>query len=171
MTGYGVTAPDGALDPNEPILRRYGVADTYPSGPSAPSLDPGFPFDCSLAMFLCTFGETGGAPGDSGGAMWLDYGGGAVVAGINSFIFDESDLLDPPGIPDWSDGYWTVATSTAYYEDWITGYVPTAAFGGSVVPVPAAFWLFGSGLLGLFAVARGKGIRSTKALSPDNRVE
>jgi hypothetical protein len=30
-------------------------------------------------------------------------------------------------------------------------------FGGSPVPIPTAFWLFGSGLLGLFAMARGKG--------------
>lgn len=160
VTGYGLTAPDGALDPNEPILRRIGVADTDPFGPPAPSFDPGFPYDCSLPMFLCTYDTTGGAPGDSGGAMWLDYGGGEVVAGINSFIFDENDLLNPSQIPDWSDGYWTVGMSTAYYQDWITSYVPTAAFGGSVVPVPPAFWLFGSGLIGLLAAARGKRLLS-----------
>lgn len=157
VTGYGLTAVDGTLDPNDPILRRFGVAATDPFGPPAPSFDPGFPYDCSLAMLLCTFDTIGGAPGDSGGAMWLDYGGGEVVAGINSFIFDENDLLNPPETPDWSDGYWTVGMSTAYYEDWITSYVPTATFGGSPVPIPAAFWLFGSGLLGLFAIARGKG--------------
>jgi len=156
LTGYGLTAVDGTLDPNEPILRRYGVAATDPLGPPAPSFDPGFPYDCSLAMLLCTFDTTGGAPGDSGGAMWLDYGGGEVVAGINSYIFDENDLLNPPGTPNWSDGYWTVGMSTAYYADWITSYVPTAMFGGSPVPIPAAFWLFGSGLLGLFAAARVK---------------
>jgi hypothetical protein len=157
VTGYGLTAVDGTLDPNDPILRRFGVAATDPFGPPAPSFDPGFPYDCSLAMLLCTFDTTGGAPGDSGGAMWLDYGGGEVVAGINSFIFDENDLLNPPETPDWSDGYWTVGMSAAYYEDWITSYVPTAMFGGSPVPIPAAFWLFGSGLLGLFAIARRKG--------------
>jgi hypothetical protein len=88
--------------------------------------------------------------------MWLDYGGGEVVAGINSFIFDENDLLNPPGAPDWSNGYWTVGTSTAYYEDWITSYVPTAMYGGSHMPIPSAVWLFGSGLLGLIGVARRK---------------
>ena len=150
LTGYGLTAVDGALDPNEPILRRFGAAATDPFGPPAPGFDPGFPYDCSLSMFLCTFSTTGGAPGDSGGAMWLDYGDGEVVAGINSFIFDENDLLNPAGTPEWSDGYWTVGMSTAYYEDWITSYVPTASFSLSPVPVPAAFWLFGSalGLLG-----------------------
>jgi hypothetical protein len=80
----------------------------------------------------------GGAPGDSGGAMWLDYGEGEIVAGINSFIFDENVLLNPPETPDWTDGYWTVGTSTAYYQDWITSHVPTARFGGSPVPIPPA---------------------------------
>jgi len=80
------------------------------------------------------------------------------VAGINSFIFDENDLLNPPGEPDWTDGYWTVGTSTAYYEEWITGYVPTAMFGGSPVPIPASVWLFGSGLIGLIGIARRKKI-------------
>jgi hypothetical protein len=156
LTGYGVTSVDGTLDPEEPILRRYGVAATDPFGPPTPPIDPGFPYDCTLAMWLCTYSTTGGAPGDSGGAMWLDYGDGEMVAGITSFIFDENDLLNPPGAPDWSDGYWTVGTSTAYYEDWITSYVPTAMFGISPVPIPASVWLFGSGLLGLIGIARRK---------------
>ena len=156
LTGYGVTSVDGTLDPNAPLARRYGVAATDPFGPPVPSVDPGFPYDCSHAMWLCTYGTTGGAPGDSGGAMWLDYGGGEVVAGINSFIFDENDLLNPPETPDWSNGYWTVGTSTAYYEDWITSYVPTAMFSSSPVPIPSAVWLFGFGLLGLIGIARRK---------------
>jgi hypothetical protein len=154
LTGYGLTSIDGTVDLNEPILRRYGEAATDPYGPTPPEVDPGFPYDCSLAMFLCTFDTTGGAPGDSGGAMWLDYGGGKVVAGINSFIFDENDLLEPPLTPDWTNGYWTVATSTAYYQDWITSYVPDALFGSSPVPIPSAVWLLVSGLLGLTAIAR-----------------
>ncbi|MGB5397820.1 MAG: S1 family peptidase, partial [Gammaproteobacteria bacterium] len=131
ITGYGLTSIDGDVDPNAPLVRRYGEAATDPFGPAYPGFDPGFPFDCSLTMYLCTWSTTGGAPGDSGGAMCLDYGGGDSVAGINSFIFDESDLQDPPGAPNWDDGYWTVATSTAYYEDWITGYVHNAMFGSA----------------------------------------
>jgi len=153
LTGYGLTSIDGTVDTNEPILRRYADAATDPFGPS-PSVDPGFPYDCSLAMFLCTFDTSGGAPGDSGGAMWLDYGGGKVVAGINSFIFDENDLLSPPQDPDWTNGYWTVGTSTAYYEEWITDNVTDAMFGNSPVPIPSALWLLVSGLLGLTAIAR-----------------
>ncbi len=147
---------DGTVDPNEPLLRRVGIAATDPIGPPAPQVDPGFPYDCSLSMFLCTYSTTGGAPGDSGGAMWLNYGEGEIVAGISSFIFDENDLLNPPETPNWTDGYWTVGTSTAYYQDWITSYVPTAMFGSSPAPIPSAVWLFGSGLLGLVGFARRK---------------
>ena len=39
-----------------------------------------------------------------------------------------------------------------YLDTGETGF----AYGGTVVPVPAAVWLFGSGLLGLFGVARRK---------------
>jgi hypothetical protein len=63
LTGYGLTQVDGPLDPNEPILRRVGTAATDPVGPTpAPPFDPGFPFDCSLPMLLCTYGTSGGAP-------------------------------------------------------------------------------------------------------------
>jgi len=157
LTGYGLTQVDGTLDLNDPVLRRIGVAATDPIGPTPPSpVDPGFPFDCSQPMLLCAYGTSGGAPGDSGGAMWLDYGGDPVVAAIMSFVFDENDLLDPPETPNWDDGYWTVGTSVAYYRDWIRSYVPDAVFGGAPVPVPAAFWLFGSALLALGAMRRGR---------------
>ncbi|MCG3201245.1 MAG: hypothetical protein NFCOHLIN_01111 [Gammaproteobacteria bacterium] len=153
LTGFGLTAVDGTVGPREPILRRIGVADTDPVGPAPPPpFNPGFPIDCSQPMLLCTYGTSGGAPGDSGGAMWLDYGGDPVVAAIMSYVFDESDLTRPPGTPNWDDGYWTVGTSVAYYQDWIRSYVPDALFGGAPVPVPAAFWLFGSALLALGAI-------------------
>ncbi len=47
ITGYGITNVDGTLDPFAPILRRYGAAATDPFGPPTPSVDPGFPYDCS----------------------------------------------------------------------------------------------------------------------------
>ena len=156
LTGYGLTQVDGSADPNEPLLRRVGVADTDPVGPAAPPFNPGFPFDCSLPQLLCTHGTTGGAPGDSGGAMWLNYGGGEVVAAIMSFVFDENDLLNPAQTPNWGDGYWTVGTSVAYYQDWISNYVPDAAFGGSPVPLPAAVWLSAGGVWILMMFVRQK---------------
>ncbi len=140
LTGYGLTDVEGSLDPNEPLLRRYGQADTIGSG-----MDVGTQ-DCSHASLLCTYDTTGGAPGDSGGAMWVDYGGEQFVAAIMSYIFDDNG--------DWDDGYWTAGTSTAYYEDWIKFYVPTAMFGPSPIPLSPAAWLFVSALTALAFAAR-----------------
>ena len=156
VTGYGVTDINGGIDPNADIVRRYGVAATDPIGPATPPIDPGFPYNCSLAMFLCTYGTTGGAPGDSGGAMLLDYGAGEVVAGINSFIFDENDLRNPPETPNWNDGYWTVATSTAYYQRWITDTVGEdgVMFGAAPVPEPQTWAMLAAGLLFLALMRR-----------------
>jgi hypothetical protein len=72
-----------------------------------------------------------------------------------------------------SDGYWSAAeyapnTGTAWFFDMYNGYQSGGdkgiSFYGwavqsgdvSAVPVPAAVWLFGSGLLGLIGVARRK---------------
>ena len=160
ITGYGTTDIDAGIDPNAPLVRRYGIAETDPFGPADPGFDPGFPYDCSLDMFICTWSSTGGGPGDSGGALFLDYGNGDIVAGINSFIFDENDLFDPAVTPNWDDGYWTVATSTAYYQDWILENVPDANFAGiTAVPVPAALWLFSSG----FIVLAGLGYKRAES--------
>ena len=167
ITGYGVTAVGEAPDPTDPILRRHGDAPTYAGDPFATPgisfMDPGFPSDCSQAMLLCTYStgappgtNAAGAPGDSGGAVWLDYGGGEIVAGINSFIFDENDI-DPSILLDWTDGSWTVGTSTAYYEDRIRGVVEgaggTVRFGAVPVPIPPAVYLFVAGLLGVMGIS------------------
>ncbi len=168
ISGYGVTDVDAAPDPTAPFLRRFGDAPTYSGDPFAtlgvPFTDPGFPSGCMSAMLLCTYStgappgtSAGGAPGDSGGAVWLDYGGGEIVAAINSFIFDENDI--DPSIPlDWTDGYWTVGTSTAYYEDWIRDVVEGAGgsvrFGAAPVPIPPAIYLFVAGLIGVAGISR-----------------
>jgi hypothetical protein len=157
LAGYGLTAVDGTFDPTDPIVRRDVTVATDAADPfltlGLPAFDPGFPYDCSNAALLCTYGTAGGAPGDSGGAMLLDYGGGPVVAGIMSLLFDESDL-DPTQALDWTNGYWTVGMSTAYYKDWIMSQVPTAMFGSTPVPIPSVVWLFASGVLGMIAFAR-----------------
>ena len=59
-------------------------------------------------------------------------------------------LCDPEACVDWYDGepYFLETDSDPNYGSWL---VRT-----SVVPVPAAVWLFGSGLLGLIGLARRK---------------
>ena len=115
-----------------------------------------FPTECGDGAIHCVYGA-GGAPGDSGGGVFVDSVDGEVVTAINSFIFDENDL-DPTRPLDWSDGYWTVGTSVAAYEAWIkapqAGVFTGANFSAAAfVPLPASIWLLGSSLLGLILVA------------------
>jgi len=81
----------------------------------------------------------------------------------------DADLALFPTLTDWY--YWTGtrvgATTSAWYFDFgaghrafdggaISGFYAWAVHDGNVVPVPAAVWLFGSGLLGLIGFARIK---------------
>lgn len=50
---------------------------------------------------------------------------------------------------------WGVFTGTSYFEVWESQNTITL-LGPATVPVPAAVWLFGSGLIGLIGVARWK---------------
>jgi hypothetical protein len=59
------------------------------------------------------------------------------------------------------DSQWTNLNFVDFYatRQEVNGYVPLVNFDNivvSAVPVPAAFWLFGSGLIGLIGVARRK---------------
>ena len=72
----------------------------------------------------------------------LTYTGGTLIGG-----FTGGSML----------GQITGATSADFSTDFTaTGPQAFSAKAGPVVPVPAAVWLFGSGLLGLVAVARRK---------------
>jgi hypothetical protein len=95
-------------------------------------------------------------PGGWGGGSWGGTQGGALraqnyhqglVGGeLMSFIFaDESNIFDgTPFVTTFTDGQWVVDGTLGKVS-----YVSTAP-----VPVPAAVWLLGSGLLGLIGVAR-----------------
>ena len=60
--------------------------------------------------------------------------------------FDGGTTLAPAGL--------FAAASVLPEED--PGVITTGTIGASVVPVPAAIWLFGSGLLGLVGISRRK---------------
>jgi hypothetical protein len=161
VTGYG--QEEIGVEQTE-FNRRSGSVPTDTADPFAtvgvtpfPTI---FPTDCGGGAIHCVYGTVGGAPGDSGGGMFANTAGGPVVTAINSFIFDENDL-DPNILLDWTDGYWTVGTSVAAYEDWIknpeTGVFTGANFSSAAfVPLPPAIWLLGSSIFGLIAVARKK---------------
>lgn len=94
----------------------------------------------------------GGWAGTYGGAMFVqNYHEGLVGGELMSFLFaaDENNTLDGPvGATAFTAGQWVV--------DGALGKVSYVGTGGPgpVVPVPAAVWLLGSGLLGLVGVAR-----------------
>jgi hypothetical protein len=82
-----------------------------------------------------------------GGALRVqNYHLGLVGGELMSFIFaDENDLIDgAPFVTAFAAGQWVVDGALGKVS-----YVSTAP-----VPVPAAVWLLGSGLLGLIGVAR-----------------
>lgn len=59
------------------------------------------------------------------------------------------------------DSFYTIDSTTAEatlagYLHTTAGHISLATMGFSPVPLPAAAWLFGSGLLGLIGVARRK---------------
>lgn len=173
ISGWGQESVLG--DPPDAFSRHHVSSNTYigdpfatagfPPPPLSPPADPfDFPTDCGGGSILCTYDATGGAPGDSGGAMFLDVTedgiDNPVVAAINSFVFDELDL---DGIEateaDFMGNYWTVGTSIAPYESWIRSIVEasgeTVNFGSaSPVPLPPALYLFGAGLLGVAGMSR-----------------
>ena len=154
VTGFGQELVDGS-PPAEFFRRSVSMATTTADPFDVVGVAPFptvFPTGCGGGIILCTYGTTGGAPGDSGGGTFLDYGGGEIVGAINSFVFDENDL--DSNIPlDWTNGYWTVGTSVAAYEDWIkqpeSGVFTNAVFAAAPVPVPPAVMLLASALLAL----------------------
>jgi hypothetical protein len=93
-------------------------------------------------------GYAGGSWGNNlGGALRVqNYHLGLVGGELMSFIFaDENDLIDgAPFVTAFAAGQWVVDGALGKVS-----YVSTAP-----VPVPAAVWLLGSGLLGLIGVAR-----------------
>lgn len=70
------------------------------------------------------------APGDSGGAMFINFGSGYVLSGVNSLIAANDGTLDA----DYGD--YSAATSVSAHYDWI---ISTSGTSSSTVPEPSSF--------------------------------
>lgn len=108
------------------------------------------------------------------GELFYNELGGVAVTSIatthngNYNLF--SNIQSQPGAYYWSATEYATNTNYAWGFNFGTGYqsgygktdtgyawaVHAGDVGASVVPLPAAAWLFGSGLLGLLGVARRK---------------
>jgi hypothetical protein len=121
------------------------------------------PVDCSIST------ETECRDNELGYMYYYNLGGTESQAPVNS---GDPNLALFPTLSASNDFYWTgteIDSSSAWYFIFISGeqsftikdyvfYLSWAVHEGNIsaVPVPAAVWLFGSGLLGLIQVTRKK---------------
>ena len=88
--------------------------------------------------------------GTGGGSIDLDlfFGTGTVYGDVGNIAITQVIVASYLGLPDYSNGG-AFSYPTPYGLDAIEAITPA-----SVIPVPAAAWLFASGLIGLIAVGR-----------------
>jgi len=99
------------------------------------------------------------APAGSNGpvVLNLDTDSGAVLSSLGSSagIFAGGKILGADDVDDILNGLWYINIHTEVNPGGeIRGQVLPGTF--NPVPIPAAIWLFGSGLLGLIGIARKK---------------
>ena len=128
-----IILPDGTINPNGTIL----LSDFDSPAGTNNSLGPWGSSPTPLDL------EGMGAPGDSGGPVFILEGGVWYIAGVHSFIGDPG----PPagnGQADASYGDILGSTRVSSYAGWIN----------SVVPEPASMTALAIGLIGLLARRR-----------------
>ena len=112
------------------------------------------------ALIVSGQGTASSAPAPYGSVSGTFYVNAAMLAGFGQFIIAFTTGQPPAITPDFAAyKFFNITECTqANPCDWST--IPSQAGGLShatlygVVPIPAAAWLLGSGLLGLFAVGR-----------------
>jgi len=130
-----IVLPNGAIDPNGTIL----LSDFDSPSPGGTNNSLGLWGSSPTPLGL----EGMGAPGDSGGPVFIEEGGVWYIAGVHSFIGDPG----PPagnGQADARYGDILGSTRVSSYAGWIN----------STVPEPASMTALAIGLIGLLARRR-----------------
>ncbi|MGD8852167.1 MAG: hypothetical protein PVI28_07130 [Gammaproteobacteria bacterium] len=149
------TDPDDGFTISQVFFNFSGTStltiDTDPLGAASLAFDqPADGFGTFDVLLDLGAGNDGLLPNPPAGntATWIiDLGG----TGFTENDFDlESDPLGPGGMTSTAALFFTQGPCDPEITD---SCVEDSAF-GSVVPVPAAVWLFGSGLLGLLGLSR-----------------
>ncbi len=136
------------------------------------AFDPGFPTDpfLSLTGDDCATSPTPNCagPGEINGIAFGDFGGLAAAGttligslsftgaspGISSLTMADNDLPAGP----WYNTAGNLLSTLAPAGTYAMAYgISNVTVSPTVIPVPAAVWLFGSGMLGLAGVARRRG--------------
>jgi secreted trypsin-like serine protease len=128
-----IILPDGTINPNGTIL----LSDFDSPDGTNNSLGPWGSSATPLGL------EGMGAPGDSGGPVFIEVGGIWYIAGVHSFLAD----FGPPtgnGQADARYGDILGSTRVSSYAGWIN----------SIVPEPASMTALAIGLIGLLARRR-----------------
>jgi len=106
-------------------------------------------------------GSSADSPLNEFGAFWQWYAGQALPTGSTMSGFSFTTSFAPvTGSANnyflWSNSYTggPASIGNGGIVEW--GHIVAPDFSAAVVPIPAAVWLFGSGLLGLIGVARRK---------------
>lgn len=183
--GYGIGIPDGANHPFSGSNFHDGrTVDEIAATDGAQYTDTynttGFGSPTDQVGDLTTFRFTGLGSGWTEGSMWFDMADfeatryGAVITtynGINqNWAFDDDFTNTVVRYFDLSQGVLDSINSLGYLEviidrndsldyygfDYALLSDQVGVAGNPIVPVPAAAWLFGSGLIGLIGVARRK---------------
>jgi len=149
FTSLGTTTVNAVVGAGVEAKAQYSIL------PSSP--DPGWNIDVGESSFTITNVDNGAGFGPElalSDLNWITGGGpGRIITGVNLTAVSVTGLTD--------------ASILAFGDDFVTvdlgqggggelGWSATYTMETTVIPVPAAVWLFGSGLLGLIGIARRK---------------
>ena len=171
FTGFSVSV-SALLDSSIGVLTAAEINDPDRLGtiPNVPSTNP--------TNALGWYGNNTAVGSSQGPTFSLEFTQPTTALGFDYFDSDNTDAFrirvsnndqpfnDPPWGPGFvGDAFFGIVSDTPFDRVDISFFPPEGGFLGSfsmdnvytsVVPVPAAAWLFGSGLLGLIGVARRK---------------
>lgn len=136
--GFRYATSDEVID----LWSQYGITLTPATRITASNLDPNI-ITASQQLGNLYGLETSGSDYGTLGFIAIDNLSPGTTSGWSgAFRENGSSFYEGPTINAFSSGQ---------SRDWLGSYIVT-----SVVPVPAAFWLFGSGLLTLIGFARSR---------------
>ena len=164
---YSITANEGVLINTTQLA--YGSHTGVPNGTESPSIDMPFYYYQSTGMHLTTSPVTI-LSDDGAGQVTLDFSGWSII------WFDDTTVMDLGGHNSISPGTGIATllcgTDCSLGDTFTLDYqtrIASTPFNGilygvhlegviGIVPIPAAAWLFVSGLIGLAGVARRRKI-------------